>query len=98
MRGSGSTPASPFLHIHSVSAAQIFNKNSLFIPVALESESKTVETLGLIDSGAGGKFIDQNFAKEEGLETKDLEKPLMVYNVDGTLNKKEPSGNTSNSL
>ena len=88
MRGSGSTPASPVLHIHTVLAAQILNKNSLFIPVALESEGKTVETLGLIDSGAGGKFIDQNFAKEEGLKTKDLEKPLVVYNVDGTLNKK----------
>ena len=88
MRGSGSTPVSPFLHIHSVLAAQVLNKNSLFIPVGLESERKTVETLGLIDSGAGGKFIDQNFAKEEGLETKDLEKPLMVYNVDRTLNKK----------
>ena len=48
---------------------------------------KNVETLALIDSGAGGKFIDQNFAKKEQLETKDLEKPLVVYNVDGTLNK-----------
>ena len=81
-------PVSPILHIHTVTAATIFNKNSLFIPVALESEGKTIETLGLIDSGAGGKFIDQNFTKEEGLETKDLENPLVVYNVDGTLNKK----------
>ena len=79
---------SPFLHIHSVYAAKNFNKKSLFIPVALESEGKTIETLGLIDSGAGGKFIDQNFTKEEGLKTKDLENPLVVYNVDGTLNKK----------
>ena len=54
----------------------------------MESEGKNVETPGLIDSGAGGKFIDQNFAIEEGLETKDLENPLVVYNVDGTLNKK----------
>ena len=69
-------------------AAQILNKNSLFIPVALESERKTIETLRLIDSGAGGKFIDQNFAREEKLETKTLENPLVVYNVDGTLNKK----------
>ena len=88
LRGSGSTPVSLFLHIHSVLVAQVLNKNSLLIPVVLESERKTIETLGLIDSGAGGKFIDQNFAKEEGLETKDLEKPVMVYNVDGTLNKK----------
>ena len=48
---------------------------------------KNVETLALIDSGAGGKFIDQNFTKKEQLETKDLENPLVVYNVDGTLNK-----------
>ena len=48
---------------------------------------ENVETLALIDSGAGGKFINQNFAKKEQLETKDLEKPLVVYNVDGTLNK-----------
>ena len=80
--------ASPVLHIHTVLVAQTLNKNSLFIPVALESGRKTVKTLGLIDSGAGGKFIDQNFAKEEKLETKNLENPLVVYNVDGTLNKK----------
>ena len=98
MRGPESMSASPILHIYSVTAAQIFNKNSLFIPVALESEGKIIETLGLIDSGAGGKFIDQNFAKEERLETKDLEKPLVVYNVDGTLNKKRLSGNVLNSL
>ena len=62
------------------------NKNSLFLEVTLEGK-KNVETIALIDSGAGGKFIDQNFAKKEQLETKDLEKPLIVYNVDGTLNK-----------
>ena len=49
--------------------------------------NKNVETLALIDSGAGGKFIDQNFARKEKLEMKDLENPLVVYNVDGTLNK-----------
>ena len=40
-----------------------------------------------VSPDTGGKFIDQNFAKKEQLETKDLEKPLVAYNVDGTLNK-----------
>ena len=60
----------------------------MFIPIAFEKKDKTIKTLALIDSGAGGKFIDQNFAKEEGLEMKDMERPLVVYNVNGTLNKK----------
>ena len=47
-----------------------------------------VETLGLIDSGAGEKFIDQNFTKESGFETLKLERLLLVLNVDGTENKK----------
>jgi len=42
----------------------------------------------LIDSGAGGKFIDQNFAKAQGFELTLLAEPIWVFNVDGTLNKK----------
>ena len=79
-------PVSPILNIYSVQVTTVFNKNSLFIKTILEGE-RNVKTLALIDSGAGRKFIDQNFAKKENLETKDLENPLTVYNVDGTLNK-----------
>ena len=84
------TLVSPTLSIHHVHAAAIPNKNSLFIPLEFENigEKKIIETLGLVDSGAGGKFIDQNFARQEKLELKKLVKPLTVYNVDGTLNKK----------
>ena len=49
---------------------------------------ENVETLGLIDSGAGGKFIDQDFTKESGFKTLKLEEPLRVLNVDGTENKR----------
>ena len=80
-------PASLSLSIYSIQVATIMNKNLLFIPISLDKKEKNVETLGLIDSGAGGKFIDQSFAREEKLETKDLENPLVVYNVDGMLNK-----------
>ena len=86
MRRPGSMPASSTLSIHSVQAATVLNKNSLFIETMLVGK-KNVETLALIDSRAGGKFINQNFATKEKLEMKDLENPLVVYNVDGTLNK-----------
>ena len=51
-------------------------------------ENQTVETLGLIDSGAGGKFIDQNFARQHKFKIQPLDKPIIVWNVDGTENKR----------
>ena len=53
-----------------------------------DTEVKNVETLGLIDSGAGGKFIDQNYVQSAGFKTHALETPLRAYNVDGTENKR----------
>ena len=50
-------------------------------------KNKTIETLALINSGAGGKFIDQNYAKESSFTLENLEEPLMAQNVDGTENK-----------
>ena len=81
-------PVSPILSIHHVQAAGIFNKNSLFIPLTFENGGKIIEMKGLLDSGAGGKYIDQNFAQQEKLALNKLEEPITVYNVDGTLNKK----------
>jgi len=49
---------------------------------------KTVETKALVDSGTGGTFIDQNFARTKGFRLQKLEHPITVYNVDGTLNKR----------
>ena len=43
---------------------------------------------GFVDSGAGGKFIDQNFVRAKRLETEPLINPIKVYNVDGTPNKR----------
>ena len=76
------TPVTLTLFIHHVHAATILNKNSLFIPLEFEStdEKKIIETLGLVDSGAGGKLIDQNFAQQEKLEFKKLVEPLCKGN------------------
>ena len=61
----------------------------MYLPLEISSketkETKIVEAL--LDSGASGKFIDQNFAKNMKIEQQDLENPIKVYNVDGTQNK-----------
>ena len=60
------------------------------IPISMSSDhakGKTVETKALLDTGAGGKFIDQNFVLLENIRTHKLAKPITVYNVDGTENK-----------
>jgi len=80
------TSVSPSLDIYSVTVATI-SRNTLSVPIKIAtSKSKTVETLSLIDSGAGGAFIDQNYAKN--FDIQHLDEPIKAYNVDGTENKK----------
>ena len=81
-----STPLT-LLCIQSIFASKI-NKNSLSIPMQVEFENEIIETLSLLDSGAGGEFIDQNYAKTLKLPLLNLEQPIPAINVDGTLNKK----------
>ena len=87
IRRAKSTLVSPYINIYSVITATI-DSNKLSIPIRISDiEKETVKTLGLIDSGAGGKFIDQNYVKKLGLEMHALETPIQAYNVDGTENK-----------
>ena len=61
----------PSISILNVTVAEIKNK-SMSIPVLLSSEQngkKNVETKALLDTGAGGKFIDQNFVLQNNLRT-----------------------------
>ena len=77
IRRVASTSISPILDIYSVNIAQIMS-NSISVPILINRDEgkETVETLGLLDSGAGGQFINQNYAKKAGFEVKKLEKPL----------------------
>ena len=68
--------------------AQTMQINSLSIPLQICDTDKTIETLALIDSGARGKFIDQNYVRKLGIKTQELERPLIARNVDGMPNKK----------
>ena len=76
------------MDIFSVNLATI-ESNSLSVPITFKCAEKnqTVETLGLVDCGAGGKFIDQDYTRKIGLETKPLKEPIIARNVDGTENK-----------
>ena len=69
--------------------AENMQSNSFSIPMQLQNNTnQNIETLALIDSGAGGKFIDQNYAWKLGVKIQKLEQPLIARNVDGTKNKK----------
>jgi hypothetical protein len=74
--------ASPYLDVYSVTIANI-SQNSISVPINIGSSKQTVKTL--INSGAGGLFIDQNYAKN--FDTNYLDEPVKAYNVDGTENK-----------
>ena len=52
-----------------------------------ESGISKVDTKSLIDSGAEGEFIDQNYARSIGIKQMALEEPIKVFNMDGTRNK-----------
>ena len=51
----------------------------------LESHEGVV-VKALLDSGATGLFMDTTFAKEKGFKIEKLKKPLLVRNVNGTIN------------
>jgi RNase H-like domain found in reverse transcriptase/Reverse transcriptase (RNA-dependent DNA polymerase)/Retroviral aspartyl protease len=86
----GSTSVSPSLSIEHVQVAQI-KKNTMTVDILILGESlgqkKIVETTTLLDTGAAGKFINQNFIQNQKIETKELKYPIEVFNVDGTPNK-----------
>jgi hypothetical protein len=74
---------SPYLDVYSVTIANIL-WNSISVPINIDSSKQTIETL--IDSSAGGLFIDQNFAKNFDINY--LDESVKGYNVDGTENKR----------
>jgi gag-polyprotein putative aspartyl protease len=50
-------------------------------------KNESIETQPLVDSGAGGIFMDQNYAQKHGFNLTKLEYPITAQKVDGTENK-----------
>jgi len=61
----------------------------ILLPVHLKTTDTMEEssTEAMVDTGATGDFIDQDFVTQAKLLTHQLSRPIPVYNVDGTLNK-----------
>ena len=77
--------APPSITIDHVQVAKI-KKNTMTLSIKISGENidqKTIETKALLDTGAGGKFINQNFIQNQKIKTKNLEHPIGVFNVDG---------------
>ena len=73
-------------------AIYVLSKNSphsLNIQVKLTSLTSltSISMSVLLDSGATGMFINQSFVQKHQLETTPLSQPVLVHNIDGSLNE-----------
>ena len=73
--------------ISSVLVAEMDN-NSIHITLPIESKTtkgnKTIKTSVLLDTGAGGIFMNRSYAKKHNIEVYKLDIPIIPCNVDGT--------------
>ena len=60
----------------------------VWLKVGLEKleNHEGVAVKALLDSGATGLFMNMTFAKKKRFKMEKLKKPLLVWNVDGTIN------------
>ena len=83
-------PVSPTFGIHHAILGT-FDNQTLLAPVKVTDCNGTTkidtQTKALIDSGAEGEFIDQNYVKSLDTDNIRLEKLILILNVDGTWNK-----------
>jgi Retroviral aspartyl protease len=79
--------SAPPLYIFSVHRSN--DNNSFYTNAIITTPEKNepIETQPLVDSGAGGIFMDQNYARKHGFNLTKLEYPITARNVDGTENK-----------
>jgi hypothetical protein len=79
--------SAPPIYIFSIHGSE--NNDSFHIDAIITTpeKNKSIETQPLVDSGAEGTFIDQNYTLKQGFNLTKLEYPIMARNVDRTKNK-----------
>src|ERR1700735_1860183 len=85
-RRTESTSVSPSLDMYSIVSS--VDANEILLPTNIQLNNENVETPTLLDSGAGGIFLDQNYARKLKVKETTLSTPIVARNVDGTPNKK----------
>jgi hypothetical protein len=86
----GTTSVSSNVTVRLVQA--IGEQKELRVPMTLISKTrlKTIETTAVVDSGAAGTFISEDFIKLHKIRTHRLSKPFKVATTDGSLTKGGP--------
>ena len=90
-RAARCAPVSPTFSINCVVFSKLDN-NILLAPISIttahdDASKFDTQMKALIDSGAEGKFIDQNYTQSIGTNNIQLKELILVLNVDGTWNK-----------
>jgi len=62
---------------------------SIILPIEVSTtDASEVHSIkALLDSGATGNFIDRDFIRTKGINTRSISRPIPVYNVDGSPNE-----------
>jgi len=64
-------------------------RTSIILPIEVSTTdtSEVHSVKALLDSRAMGNFIDRDFVRTKGINTRSISRPIPVYNVDGSPNK-----------
>ena len=57
------------------------------IEIGTTDTSEVHSVKALLDSGATGNFIDKDFVRTKGISTRNISRPILVFNVDGSPNE-----------
>jgi hypothetical protein len=79
------------VHIASVKLNHIPGLRHLYIKLSLcRSDGRVWRACTMIDIGAEGIFFNRKYCKKNRLECKCLQRPIPMFNIDGTLNNDGP--------
>jgi hypothetical protein len=68
--------SAPPLYIFSVHRSNDNNSFHIDAIITTPEKNESIETQPLVDSGAGGTFIDQNYTQKQGFNLTKLEYPI----------------------